>query len=44
MRDDFDLIVKKFPKSKKEIHVYPVGDVHFGSAEFDFKWGYYFGD
>lgn len=37
--DDFDLIVKKFPKTWDHINVYPLGDLHLGSAEFDsVKW------
>lgn len=35
MLNDFDLIVRKFPENLEEIHIYPLGDVHVGSQEFD---------
>lgn len=39
MNNDFDLIVKKFPKTWSHINVYPLGDLHVGSEEFDMeKW------
>lgn len=39
MRKDFDLIVHKFGTEVKGLNVYPLGDVHIGSEEFDHeKW------
>lgn len=32
---DFDLIVNKFPEDMEKITLYPLGDVHVGSTEFD---------
>lgn len=32
---DFDLIVNKFPRDVEQITLYPLGDVHVGSDEFD---------
>lgn len=40
MKDDFELIVKKLPRYFPYINVYPLGDLHIGSGEFDFdQWG-----
>jgi len=39
MSNDFDLIVDKFSRDKEYINVYPLGDLHIGSDEFDLdKW------
>ena len=35
MNHDFDLIVKRYPETQNELHVYAIGDVHVGSREFD---------
>ena len=35
MRSDFDLIVHKLPMEVDHINIYPIGDVHIGSAECD---------
>lgn len=35
MKNDMEMVVKTFPKNVDYINIYPVGDVHFGSAEFD---------
>lgn len=35
MRNDLDMIVKKFPVSQKELHIYALGDIHVGSPEYD---------
>lgn len=37
--NDFDLIVDKFPRDMEHLNIYPLGDLHIGSAEFDHdKW------
>lgn len=33
--NDYDLIVHKFPEELEEMTIYPLGDVHIGSNEFD---------
>lgn len=39
MKSDFDLIVKKYPRDWEYVNVYPLGDLHYGSPEFDeVKW------
>lgn len=39
MSNDFDLIVERFGRDRKEINLYPLGDLHIGSEEFDMeKW------
>ena len=35
MKNDFDLIVHKFDRGVEEIRIYPLGDVHIGSQEFN---------
>lgn len=35
IKSDFELIVHKLPDNIPYINVYPIGDVHVGSAEFD---------
>lgn len=35
MRDDFEIIVKKFPYEQDVLRVYAIGDVHVGSPEFN---------
>ena len=37
MRNDLELITLTFPREQKELHVYAIGDVHVGSAQFDEK-------
>lgn len=39
MKRDFDLEVRKLARDLDSVRIYPIGDVHIGSAEFDvFKW------
>lgn len=39
MNNDFDLIVEKFGRDVGEVNVYPLGDLHIGSEDFDMeKW------
>ena len=35
MLNDLDVIVKTYPKSWDRIHLYALGDIHVGSAQFD---------
>lgn len=35
MRNDLDVITKKYPHEQNILHVYAIGDVHVGSAEFN---------
>lgn len=35
MRSDLEIIVCKFPQELKAIHLYAIGDVHVGSAQFN---------
>lgn len=35
MNNDLDVIVKKFPKTQKAVHLYALGDIHVGSRQFD---------
>lgn len=37
MKDDFELIVKRFDGGQKGLNVYPLGDLHIGSEMFDVK-------
>lgn len=39
MRNDLDLIVKRFPNTKKwnTLRLYAIGDVHVGAENFDEK-------
>lgn len=42
MKNDFDMIIRKFSDSVTQIHLYPIGDTQIGSANFDeslfFSW------
>ncbi len=37
MKNDFDLIVHKFGREIEQLNIYPLGDVHVGSAQFNEK-------
>ena len=37
MKQDFDLIVHKLPKDMTHANIYPLGDLHIGSGEFNHK-------
>jgi len=39
IKGDFDLMVSKFPREMEYMNIYPLGDLHIGSHEFDHeKW------
>ena len=35
MKDDFELIIHKLPTEQKSINIYPLGDLHIGSQDFN---------
>ena len=37
MKSDYDMVVHKLPEDFRFVNLYPVGDVHFGSPEFEIK-------
>lgn len=39
MKSDYEMVVHKLPEDMPFVNLYPIGDVHFGSREFDWtKW------
>jgi hypothetical protein len=37
MKSDYDMIVWKLPEDMPYVNIYPIGDTHFGSPEFNYK-------
>ena len=37
MKNDLDVIVKKYPYEQNKLNVYAIGDVHVGSEQFNEK-------